>query len=109
MFFFSSKIYDKRDDVNLRIVNFPFLDGDSPRTIRYGVNISHLSILLEPVVMLVALMSKTEKKNPLKQGYRYHKLRKILSKFYRQHYDIISNYGVSLKGLLQQELSEPDF
>ena len=40
--FFSSKIYDKRDDVNLRIVNFPFLDGDSPRTIRYGVNISQL-------------------------------------------------------------------
>ena len=26
----SSKIYDKRDDFNFEIVNFPFLDGDVP-------------------------------------------------------------------------------
>ena len=29
--FVSSKIYDKRDDFNFDIVNFPFLDGDVPR------------------------------------------------------------------------------
>ena len=28
--FFSSKIYDKRDDFDFDIVNFPFLDGDVP-------------------------------------------------------------------------------
>ena len=33
--FFSSKIYDKRDDFD--IVNFPFLDGDVPRRASYGV------------------------------------------------------------------------
>ena len=27
----STKIYDKRDDVNFDIVNFPFLDGDIPQ------------------------------------------------------------------------------
>ena len=28
----STKIYDKRDDINfdIRVVNFPFLDGDVP-------------------------------------------------------------------------------
>ena len=26
----SSKIYDKRDEFNFEIVNFPFLDGDVP-------------------------------------------------------------------------------
>ena len=26
-----SKIYDKRDDFNFEIVNFPFIDGDVPR------------------------------------------------------------------------------
>ena len=26
--FVSSKIYDKRDDLDINIVNFPFLDGD---------------------------------------------------------------------------------
>ena len=28
----STKINDKRDDVDLEIVNFPFLDGDVPRS-----------------------------------------------------------------------------
>ena len=43
----------------------------------------------------------------LKQGYRYHKLRKTFSKFYRQYYDLISK--VALNSLLRQGLSEPDF
>ena len=38
----SSKIYDKRHDFNLKIVNFPFLDGDVPRSPSYGVYISQL-------------------------------------------------------------------
>ena len=28
---FSTKLYDKRDDFDFDIVNFPFLDGDVPR------------------------------------------------------------------------------
>ena len=39
----SSKIYDKRDDFDFEIVNFPFLDGDVPRSTSYGVHISQLS------------------------------------------------------------------
>ena len=38
----SSKIYDKRDDFNFEIVNFPFLDGDVSRSPTYGVYISQL-------------------------------------------------------------------
>ena len=36
----SSKIYDKRDDFNFEIVNYPFLDGDVPPSPSYGVYIS---------------------------------------------------------------------
>ena len=32
----STKIYDKRDDFDFDIVNFPFLDGDVPRRTSYG-------------------------------------------------------------------------
>ena len=39
----ASKIYDKRDDFNFEIVNFPFLDGDVPRSTSYGVYISRLN------------------------------------------------------------------
>ena len=38
----SSKNYDKRDDFNFKIVNFPFLDGDVPCSPSYGVYISQL-------------------------------------------------------------------
>ena len=38
----STKIYDKRDDFDFEIVNFPFLDGDVPRATSYGVYISQL-------------------------------------------------------------------
>ena len=38
--FVSSKIYDKRDDFDFDIGNFPFLDGDDPRRPSYRVYIS---------------------------------------------------------------------
>ena len=38
----STKIYDKQDDFDLEIVNFPFLDGNVPRSTSYGVYISQL-------------------------------------------------------------------
>ena len=40
--FVSSKIYDKRDDFDFNIVNFPFLDGDVPRRPSYRIYISQL-------------------------------------------------------------------
>ena len=45
----------------------------------------------------------------LQQGYRYHKLRKTFSKFYRRHYELVSKFNVGLKTLLHQGLSEPEF
>ena len=44
----------------------------------------------------------------LKQGYRY-KLRKAFSKFYRRHSGLVVIYNVSLKKLLQQGISGPEF
>ena len=38
--FVKTKIYDKRDDFDFDIVNFPFLDGDVPRSTSYSVYIS---------------------------------------------------------------------
>ena len=45
----------------------------------------------------------------LKQGYRYHKLRKAFSKFYRWHLELIEKYHVSLNKLMQQGISNPEF
>ena len=45
----------------------------------------------------------------LKQGYRYHKIRKAFSKFYHRHSELIVKYNIGLKILLQQDISEPIF
>ena len=45
----------------------------------------------------------------LKQGYRYHKLRKAFSKFYRRQFVLIFKFNVGLKSLLHQGLSEQEF
>ena len=107
----STKIYDKRDDFDFEIVNFPFLDGGVPRSTSYGVYISQL-IRFARLSIYVADFNTRNKlltQKLLKQGYRYHKLRKTFSKFYRRYYDLISKFQVGLKSLLRQGLSEPDF
>ena len=43
----------------------------------------------------------------LKQGYRYHEIRKAFSKFYHRHSELIVKYNIGLKTLLQQGISEP--
>ena len=69
----STKIYDKRDDFDFDIVNFPYLDGDVPRRTSYGVYISQLirfaiasSNLNDFNYRNKALTAKL-----LRQGYRY--------------------------------------
>ena len=91
----SSKIYDIRDDFNFEIVNFPFLDGDHPRSPSYGVYISQL-------IRFARVCSNVDDFNNrnlfstaklLKQGYRYHKIRKAFSKFYHRHSELIVKYN----------------
>ena len=104
----STKIYDKRDDFDFEIVNVPFLDGEVPRSTSYGVYISQL-IRASSYVADFNTCNKLLTQKLLKQGYRYHKLRKTFSKFYRRYYDLISKFQVDPKFLLRQGLSEPDF
>ena len=45
----------------------------------------------------------------LRQGYHYFKLRKSFSKFYRRHSALVEKYSVSLKTILQKDISETEF
>ena len=109
--FDSSKIYDNRHDIDFDIVNFPFLDGDVPRRPSYGVYISQL-VRFARVCSHVNDFNARNKcltAKLLKQGYRYHKLRKTFTKFYRRHYELISKFNVGLNSLLNLGLSAPEF
>ena len=107
----STKIYDKRDDFDFEIVNFPFLDGDVPRSTSYGVYISQLIRFARASSYFADLntLKSFLTQKLLKQGYQYHNLHKAFSKLYRRYYDLISKFQVGLKSLLRQRLSEPDF
>ena len=97
--FIQTKIFDKRDDFDFDIVNFPFLDDDVPRSISYGVYISQL-------IRFAGVSSHVDDFNTrnkvltaklLRQGYRYYQLHQVFSKFYRRHFYLVSKYDVGLK------------
>ena len=72
-----------------------------PQLIRFARMSSHVTDFNTRNKLLTAKL--------LNQGYRYRKLRKAFSKFYRRHSDLISKFNVGLKSPLQQCLSEPKF
>ena len=98
----------KSNDFDFEIVNFPFLDGDVPRSPSYGVYISQLIRFARVfsniddfnnrTLLLTAML--------LKQGYRY---RKAFFKLYHRDSELIVKYNIRLKTLLQQGISEPIF
>ena len=53
--------------------------------------------------------NKTITEKLLSQGFRFHKLRKTFSKFYHRNRSLINKYNCSLKTLLQQGISHPEF
>ena len=81
----STEIYNKRDDFDFEIVNFPFLDGAVPRSTSYGVYVFQL-IRFARASSHVADFNTRNKlltKKLLKEDFWYHKHRKTFSKFYR--------------------------
>ena len=100
----SSEIYDKRDAFNFETVNFPFLGGDFPRSPSYGIYISQR-------IRFARVCSNVDDFNyrnllltakSLKQGYRYHKIRKAFSKIYHRHLELIVKKNIGLITFLLQ-------
>ena len=107
----STGIYDGRDDFDFEVVSFPFLDGDVPRSASCGVYVSRLVRFAGASGCVADFGTRNGllTRRLLRQGYRYHKLRKAFSKFYRRYCGLVSGFQVGLKSLLRQGLSEPDF
>ena len=106
-----SKIYDKRDDFSFDIVNYPHLDGDVPRATSYGVYISQLTRFARACSKVSDFNHRNQviTDKLLKQGFRYHKLRRTFTKFYRRNKSLIEKYNTSLKSLLNTGISQPQF
>ena len=92
------KLYDKRDDFNFNIVNFPFLSSNIPQSPAYGVYVSQLiryarasSAYSDFLVRSRLLTSKL-----LGQGYNRFKLITTFKKFDGRHSDLIGKFQLSV-------------
>ena len=72
---------------------------------------TYLNLLESPELLqiLVTLTAVIKPLLPNFLGRAIFKLRKVFSKFYRRHSALVEKYNVSLKTLLQQGISEPEF
>ena len=107
----SAKICDKRDCFGFDVVSFTFLDGDVTRRASYGVYISLLVRFARASSNLgdFGYRNGALAAGLLGRGCRYFKLHKAFSKFCRRRGALLEGCGVSLKTLLQQGVSEPEF
>ena len=87
-------IYDKRDDFNFEIVNFPYLDSCIPRKPALGIFLSQL-------IRYARICSKFEdfskrsinlSKRLQNQGYKFYELRKLIVRFYQERAGLLTKY-----------------
>ena len=101
-------LYDKRDDFNFHITNFPFLSSNIPSSPAYGVFISQLIRYARAcssyecfILRALRLSNKL-----LGHGYVKERLRSSLRKFYGRYGDLIKQYDVPLSRMLHDILDD---
>ena len=95
----STAVYDKRDDFNFKIVNFPYLSSNIPSGPAYGVYISQLvrigRICSDYSDFTLRHFKLTERL--IHQGYRYSDLCRSFYKLAKKHSLIMNKYSCSIR------------
>ena len=78
-----TSIYDKQDDFNFHITNFPFLSSNIPSSTAYGVNISQLIRYAQACSSYECFILRARRLSSklLKQGYLAERLKSAFRKF----------------------------
>ena len=103
---FRTSLYDKCDDFNFHITNFPFLSSNIPSTPGYGVFISQLirygraCSSYECFILRAVRLSN----RLLGQGYVKERLKSSLRKFYGRYRDLTKQYDVPFSRMLHDIL-----
>ena len=90
-----TKLYDKRDDFNFSIVNFPAAPT-------YGVYISQLIRYSRACGSYKDFLGRglLLTRNLLSQGFHLVKLMSSLRKFCGRHHDLVDRYGISVSQMI---------
>ena len=102
-----TSIYDKRDDFNFNITNFPFLSSNIPSSPAYGVFFSQLIRYARTCSSYECFILRARRLSSklLKQGYLMERLKSSFRKFYGRNGDLIQQYEVSLSRMLNDILT----
>ena len=98
----STRLYDKRDDFDFHIVNFPFLSNNIPSGPSYGVYISQLIRYARCCSHYddFRYRHKCLVDRLLSQGYKALRLEKSFKKFYGRYWDLIEKYWRSVNAMV---------
>ena len=102
----STRLYDKRDDFDFHIVNFPFLSSNIPSSPSYGVYISQLIRYATCCLHYCShyddsrYCHKCLVDRLLSQGHIALRLEKSFKKFYGRYQDIIEKQQRSVKEMV---------
>ena len=98
----STRLYDKRDDFDFHIVNFPFLSSNIPSGPSYGVYISQLIRYARCCSHCddFRYRHKCLVDRLLSQGYKALRLEKSFKKFYGRYQDLIEKYRRSVNAMV---------
>ena len=101
-------LYDKRDDFNFHITNFPFLSSNISSSPACGVFISQLILYARASSSYECFILRAVRlSNELhRQGYVKESLRSSLRKFYGRYGDLIKQYEVPLSRMLHDILDD---
>jgi hypothetical protein len=93
-----TNLYDKRDEFNFPIVNFPFICSNIPAAPAYGVYISQFIRYSRACGSYPDFLDKRLllTRKLLNQGFLLIKLKSSLRKFYGHHHDPVDCYGISV-------------
>jgi hypothetical protein len=97
----STKIYDKRDDFNFKIINFPNMCSNIPASPAYGVYISQLIRYARASNNYSDFLKRHLhlRNRLLDQGYEKIRLIRSLKKFIFRYQDLVEIYSVSAERL----------
>ena len=102
----STRLYDKRDDFDFHIVNFPFLSSNIPSSPSYGVYISQLIRYATCCLHYCShyddfrYCHKCLVDRLLSQGHIALRLEKPFKKFYGRYQDITEKHQRSVKEMV---------
>ena len=104
-----TEVYDKRDDFNFDIVNFPYMCSNIPAKPTYGVYISQLIRICRICdnYSSFLLRHKLLTERLVRQGFWYNKLCITFKKFARRYNVLISKYGVSVRAHVTEGICIP--